>query len=57
MLENATVFYLLSEFPKQHPFIAGSLGWITVIKFVLLFLSLFVPASLILFAKKLKQQS
>ncbi|MGJ1266777.1 hypothetical protein ACR78F_12930 [Sphingobacterium spiritivorum] len=54
MLENATVFYLLSEFPKQYPLVAGSLGWITVTKFVLLFLSLFVPASLLLFAKKLK---
>ena len=56
MLENATVFYLLSELPKQHPFIAGSLGWITVIKFVLLFLSLFVPASLLLLARKLRFQ-
>lgn len=56
MLENATVFYLLSEFPKQHPLIAGSLGWITVIKFVLLFLSLFVPASLLLLARKLRYQ-
>lgn len=56
MLENVTVFYLLSEFPKQHPFIAGSLGWITVIKFVLLFLSLFVPASLLLLARKLRYQ-
>lgn len=56
MLENATIFYLLSEFPKQHPFIAGSLGWITVTKFVLLFLSLLVPASLLLLARKLRYQ-
>ncbi|MGJ1264308.1 hypothetical protein [Sphingobacterium spiritivorum] len=54
MLENATVFYLLSEFPKQYPLVAGSLAWITVTKFVLLFLSLLVPALLLLFAKKLK---
>lgn len=52
MLENATVFYLLSEFPKQYPLVAGSLAWITAAKFVLLFLSLLVPALLLLFAKK-----
>ncbi|MCT3647707.1 hypothetical protein HZQ44_06870 [Elizabethkingia anophelis] len=57
MLENATVFYLLSGFPKQYPLVAGSLAWITVAKFALLFLSLLVPASLLLFVKKLKHQS
>lgn len=56
MLENATVFYLLSEFPKQYPLVAGSLGWITVTKFVLLFLSLLLPALLLLFAKKLQKR-
>lgn len=56
MLENATVFYILSEFPKQHPIIAGSLGWITVTKFALLLLSLLVPATLLLFVKKLQYQ-
>jgi len=56
MLENATVFYLLSEFPKQHLFVAGSLAWITVTKFVLLFLSLLVPALLLLFVKKLQKR-
>ncbi|WP_447636903.1 hypothetical protein [Flavobacterium microcysteis] len=54
MLENTTVYYILSEFPKQYPFVAGSLGWITVAKFVLLFLSLLVPASLLLFVRKQK---
>ncbi|MGJ1445844.1 hypothetical protein ACR79S_04065 [Sphingobacterium spiritivorum] len=54
MLENATVFYLLSEFPKQYPLVAGSLAWITVTKFVLLFLSLLLPALLLLFQKKLQ---
>lgn len=56
MLENANVFYLLSEFPKQHLFVAGSLGWITVTKFVLLFLSLLLPALLLLFPKKLQKR-
>ncbi len=56
MLENATVLYLLSEFPKQLPFIAGLLAWITLAKFVLLFLSLLIPALLLLFVKKLDYQ-
>ena len=54
MLENATVFYLLTEFPQQHLWVVGSLAWITIAKFSLLFLSLLVPVSLLLFTRKLK---
>ncbi len=52
LLENAVIFNILTKFPSQNEFLGSSLGFISVIKFGLLMLSILVPSLLLLFAKK-----
>lgn len=52
LLENTVIFNILTEFPSQNEFLGSSLGFITVIKFGLLLLSILTPSLLLLFAKK-----
>lgn len=52
LIENAVIFNILSKFPTQSEFLAGSLGFITVIKFGLLLLSIFTPSLLFIFIQK-----
>jgi hypothetical protein len=52
MLENAVIFNMLSKFPSQNEFLGSSLGFITVIKFGLLMLSILMPSLLFIFANK-----
>ena len=52
LVENAVIFNILSKFPSQSEFLGSSLGFITVIKFGLLLLSILTPSVLFLFAKK-----
>ena len=48
-VENAIVFSLLDQYPAKNHFLAGSLGYITLIKFTLLLLSIIAPAAIIAF--------
>lgn len=43
LLENAIVYTLLSRFPERHEVVAGSLGFVTVMKYGLLILSIVLP--------------
>lgn len=52
LIENAVIFTILSKFPTQSEFLAGSLGFITVIKFGLLLLSIFMPSLLFIIKQK-----
>lgn len=52
LIENTIIFTILSGFPAKYPFLNSSLGFITAIKFGLLFLSIITPSLLILFSKK-----
>lgn len=52
LLENTVIFNILTKFPSQNEFLGSSLGFITVIKFGLLLLSILTPSFLFLFAKK-----
>lgn len=44
MIENTSVYTILSYFPTPIEWLAGSLGIITIIKFSLLILSIFTPS-------------
>ncbi len=44
MIENASVFHLLSILPGENVQLAGILGYITITKFLLLLLSILAPA-------------
>lgn len=44
MLENTMVYHLIAQYPLQHPWLAGTLGLVTTVKFSLLLLALVVPA-------------
>lgn len=48
LIENAAVFAILSEFPSQMSFLAGSLGFITIAKFGLLLFSILTPSLLLM---------
>ena len=48
-IENAIIFNLLDQYPVKNHFLAGSLGYITLIKFTLLLLSIIAPATIIAF--------
>jgi hypothetical protein len=48
MIENATIFSLLSLFPNQNSFLGNSLGIITAVKFTLLALSILAPSVLLI---------
>lgn len=52
LVENAVIFILLSKFPSQSKPLASSLGFITIIKFGLLLLSIFMPSLLFVFGNK-----
>ena len=52
LIENAVIFNILSKFPIPIEFLAGSLGFITAIKFGLLLLSIFTPSFLFIFIQK-----
>lgn len=52
MLENVVVFNILTKFPSQNEFLGSSLGFITLLKFGLLLLSILMPSLLFLFANK-----
>lgn len=52
MLENVVIFNILSKFPSRNEIFGSSLGFITVIKFGLLMLSILMPSLLFIFAKK-----
>ena len=52
MLENAVIFNILTKFPSQNEFLGSSLGFITVLKFGLLMLSILMPSLLFIFANK-----
>lgn len=56
LIENAVIFSLLFNYPSQSIFLASSLGYITVMKFGLLLISIFTPSLLIIFAKKYTRQ-
>lgn len=43
IFENILTFTLISQFPRPTNIIGGFIGYVTVIKFSLLFLSLFLP--------------
>lgn len=47
VIENAIVFNLLNNFPQKNLALAGSLGYVTITKFVLLLLSILTPTLLI----------
>jgi hypothetical protein len=51
MIENVIVFRLLSDFPSRNEFLAGILGFGTVIKFSLLLISLVAPLVVKVFGK------
>ncbi|MDZ7936844.1 MAG: hypothetical protein U5M53_00620 [Rhodoferax sp.] len=44
MLENAMVYKLLTQYPKENVFIGDVLGTVTIIKFALLLSSIAIPA-------------
>lgn len=50
LMENALLFTILHIFPRQIHFPAGMLGYITFVKFSLLFLSFITPVLLLLFS-------
>lgn len=52
LIENAAIFHILSTFPDKGDFLSSSLGFITAVKFCLLFLSILTPSLLYIFAKK-----
>jgi hypothetical protein len=52
MLENAVIFNILTKFPSQNELLGSSLGFITVLKFGLLLLSILMPSLVFLFANK-----
>jgi hypothetical protein len=52
LLENSMVFTLLSQFPDRINFLGSLLGWVTAIKFGLLFLSILSPVWLIFLRKR-----
>lgn len=54
LLENAIIFTILAKFPDKHELLASSLGFITVIKFSLLLLSILTPSLLFIVANKRK---
>lgn len=49
MVENAIIFHLLSKYPVRNQALAGTLGYITIIKFTLLLLSILAPTGMIVF--------
>lgn len=52
MIENSVIYFLLSQYPQKNIFLAGSLGAITLLKFVLLLLSIMLPAITYAFFRK-----
>lgn len=52
LIENTVVFSILSIFPRENGLLSGALGYITVVKFTLLFLSIVTPSLLFLFRRK-----
>lgn len=44
MVENTVIYNLLKQYPMKLEFLAGSLGYITTVKFALLVLSILTPA-------------
>lgn len=55
LLENSILFTLLSEFPLRNNFLGSILGFVTVTKFGLLFLSILMPPLFFVLAKKNSQ--
>ncbi len=56
MVENATIYYLLSTFPSRHDVLANMLGYLTITKFSLLLLSIAIPTLLRVFEHDLKRK-
>jgi hypothetical protein len=56
MIENATIYHLLSVWPQKNFVLAGALGYITIAKFSLLLASILAPA-IALFAFKSNARS
>ena len=52
LIENATVFALLTAFPVRNNFLGSILGFLTTTKFVFLFSSILVPVLCFVFARK-----
>ncbi len=52
MVENAIVFTLISQFPSENNLLGAIVGFVTVVKFSLLLLSIASPAILLVFLKK-----
>ena len=52
MLENVVIFNILTKFPSQNELLGSSLGFITVLKFGLLLLSILMPSLVFIFANK-----
>jgi len=52
MLENVVIFNILTKFPSQNEILGNSLGFVTVIKFGLLTLSILMPSLLFISANK-----
>ena len=52
LLENTIIFYILTIFPTKNEILGGSLGFITVMKFGLLLLSIFAPSIIYILFKK-----
>ena len=50
MIENASIFVMLSDFPVRHEFLGKGLGYLTVTKRVSLFVAILLPAGLLLLA-------
>jgi hypothetical protein len=53
LLENGIVYYLLDEFPMKHNFLANTLGYITLVKFIFLVLSVLAPAIITMLRKQI----
>ena len=57
LIENTILFSILTTFPNKINILSSSLGFITVIKFGLLLLSIVVPSVIYIFFKKTKYEA
>ena len=48
-IENAMIYNLLDKYPAKNHLLAGSLGYITIVKFSMLLLSILLPTTFITF--------
>ncbi len=52
MIENAVIYWLTSQFPVRHNFIASGLGWLTNTKFLLLLSSITFPTVSLVYRRR-----